>query len=238
MLEFYASYFGQRQNFRELLWSYIPPGYDAHKTMALPSVALPGQMLGLADKYLPGPGTHIHDSKIYASIAGPVRSQASKTTKTPPLLSIPRAPPNKSSPGILGPSSGSGSPLLPEVNSIVLARVTRLGPRFASLEILIVGEEVCNTSFAAQIRREDIRATEKDKVKVEESFRVGDVVRGEVISLGDAGGYYVSTARNELGVVIAWGGDGQERMLVPCSWKEVMDPITGRRESRKVAKPF
>ena len=37
--------------------------------------------------------------------------------------------------------------------------------------------------FQGIIRREDIRAMEKDKVKVEESFRVGDLVRGEVVSL-------------------------------------------------------
>lgn len=106
----------------------------------------------------------------------------------------------------------------------------------------MVDDVPCNTSFGAQIRREDIRATEKDKVKVEESFRVGDVVRADVISLGDqSAGYYLSTARNELGVVVAWSGSdetGGARMLEPVSWKEVRDPVTGRRESRKVAKPF
>lgn len=121
----------------------------------------------------------------------------------------------------------------------MLARVTRLGARFASIEILVTADIVCDMPFAGMIRREDIRATEKDKVKVEESFRPGDVIRGEVISLGDQSGYYVSTARNELGVVISWGGEeGDLRMLEPVSWREVRDPVTGVRESRKVAKPF
>lgn len=87
------------------------------------------------------------------------------------------------------------------------------------------------------IRREDIRATEKDKVKVEESFRVGDLVRGEVISLGDQSNYYLSTARNELGVVVA-RGERDGSTMVPVSWREVVDLRTGRREARKVAKPF
>ena len=73
-------------------------------------------------------------------------------------------------------------------------------------------------------------------MKIEESFRVGDIVRGVVLSLGDQSNYYVSTARNDLGVVLAWGEDGRE--LVPVSWKEVMDVASGRRETRKVAKPF
>lgn len=86
------------------------------------------------------------------------------------------------------------------------------------------------------IRREDIRATEKDKVTVADSFRVGDLVRGVVISLGDQGGYYVSTAKNELGVVMAESESGNQ--MVPVSWKEFVDVRTGRREGRKVAKPF
>ncbi|KAF2746034.1 hypothetical protein M011DRAFT_405265 [Sporormia fimetaria CBS 119925] len=203
--------------------------------MSLPSIALPGQLLGPTTNFLPGPGTHIHDSQVYASVAGTVVSKPTPNAKSPPLLCISRQP-RASSPGILGPSSGSGSSILPEVSSTVLARVTRLGPRFASLEILVVDDNVCNHSFPAQIRREDIRATEKDKVKVEECFRIGDVVRAEVISLGDQSNYYLSTAKNELGVVLAWGEEG--RLLQLISWKEVRDPVTGRKETRKVAKPF
>jgi len=79
-----------------------------------------------------------------------------------------------------------------------------------------------------------------------ESFRPGDVVRAVVISLGDQGGYYLSTAGNELGVVLAWSsGGGDEsggRELVPVSWREmgVVDERGGveGKEWRKVAKPF
>jgi exosome complex component CSL4 len=217
--------------------------------MALPSIALPGQILAPATKYLPGPGTHIHNSSIYASIAGPVSS--SKPTSTPkstvstplPLISIQRAPPASSlDPGILGSGGGGGSSILPSVDSVILGRITRLGARFASLEILTVDDVVCREAFGGQIRREDVRATEKDKVKIEESFRVGDVVRGVVISLGDMGGYYVSTARNEFGVVLAWAqggaGVGEGRQMVPVSWKEFREVGTGWTEGRKVAKPF
>lgn len=72
-------------------------------------------------------------------------------------------------------------------------------------------------------------------MKVAESFRVGDVVRAVVISLGDERSYYLSTARNELGVVMAvseWGNQ-----MVPVSWREFFDETTGARETRKVAKP-
>jgi exosome complex component CSL4 len=211
--------------------------------MALPQIALPGQLLGHTSKYLPGPGTHIHDSQIYASIAGPVLSTPSKTSLSTtfskstltPLLSITR-PPTSTDPGILGPSSGGGATLLPTVSSTVLVRITRLGPRFASCEILAIDNLACREAFSGQIRREDIRATEKDKIRIEDSFRVGDLVRGTVISLGDSGNYYVATDSNEYGVVVARSEEG--RIMYPVSWKEFRDPVTGRGEARKAAKPF
>ena len=213
---------------------------EAPTNMALPSVALPGTLLGPASKYAPGPGTHIHDSSVYASIPGTVSSAPSPnpTLTKLPLLSISR-------PGATGTVS-TDTNLLPEVDAQVLARITRLGARFASADILVIAPSnatsisedatVCSTPFGAQIRREDVRATEKDKVTIQDSFRVGDLIRAVVISLGDQGGYYLSTAKNELGVVVARGEDGE--VLVPVSWREVRDMRTGRAEARKVAKPF
>ena len=72
--------------------------------------------------------------------------------------------------------------MLPEVDAAVLAKVTRLGTRQATVEILVVGDNVCREGFQGLVRREDVRATEKDRVKIPESFRVGDVVRGVVVS--------------------------------------------------------
>lgn len=104
----------------------------------------------------------------------------------------------------------------------------------------------------ALIRKEDVRAVEKDRVVLEEAFRVGDIVRAVIVSVGDQTAYYASTAGNELGVVMARSemadqnqrveGEGQGgfggNMMFPVSWKEMRDPVTGRGEMRKVAKPF
>ena len=40
---------------------------------------------------------------------------------------------------------------------------------------------VCGEEWQGVIRREDVRATEKDRVDCKEGFRVGDVVRGVVV---------------------------------------------------------
>lgn len=56
------------------------------------------------------------------------------------------------------------------------------------------------------------------------------------ISLGDQTAYYLSTASNHLGVIMATSEAGNA--MYPVSWKEYRDPHTGLSESRKVAKPF
>ncbi|KAF2138756.1 uncharacterized protein K452DRAFT_233726 [Aplosporella prunicola CBS 121167] len=209
--------------------------------MSIPALALPGQPLGPADKYAPGQGTHIQHNALHASILGPVleakptkraAAPGATTTSSLPALSVSRPTANGSS----AYASFGAASILPEVDSVVMARVTRLTQRQATVEILVVGETVCREGFQGIIRREDVRATEKDRVKIGDMFRVGDIVRGIIISLGDQSSYYMSTATNEMGVVMATSEAGNQ--MYPISWKEFRDSKTGATESRKVAKPF
>lgn len=71
----------------------------------------------------------------------------------------------------------------PAPGSIVIGIVTRLSPLQALVSINVVddiplpaGEE-----FAGVIRIQDVRATEKDRVKIGDCFRGGDVVRSQVV---------------------------------------------------------
>ena len=50
------------------------------------------------------------------------------------------------------------------------------------MAIVVVDDRTCADEFAGVVRREDVRGWEVDKVKVEEMFRVGDVVRAVVVS--------------------------------------------------------
>lgn len=54
------------------------------------------------------------------------------------------------------------------------------------------------------------------------------------LSLGDARAYYLSTAKNELGVVSATSDAGVA--MVPINWQEMQCPVTLQKEFRKVAK--
>ena len=76
-----------------------------------------------------------------------------------------------------------------------------------------------------------------------DSVRVGDLIRAQVISIGDERQYYISTAGNEFGVLAAKAeGSGWEEggWMTAVSWKEMRDLTAGQNakgEARKVAKP-
>ncbi|NXA42302.1 EXOS1 protein, partial [Eudromia elegans] len=153
------------------------------------------------------------------------------------------------------------SQLLPDVGAVVTCKVCSINARFAKVHILYVGATPLKAAFRGTIRREDIRATEKDKVEVYKSFRPGDIVLAKVvsfpggrvrgprsrplgafpltrvrqISLGDAqSNYLLSTAENELGVVVARSEAGVQ--MVPISWCEMQCPRTHTKDFRKVAR--
>ncbi|XP_050754980.1 exosome complex component CSL4 isoform X3 [Gymnogyps californianus] len=79
------------------------------------------------------------------------------------------------------------------------------------------------------------KRSEDSGVEVYKSFRPGDIVLAKVISLGDAqSNYLLSTAENELGVVVAHSEAGVQ--MVPISWCEMQCPQTHTKDFRKVAR--
>ncbi|ORX40305.1 S1 CSL4 protein [Kockovaella imperatae] len=188
--------------------------------MASSSILLPGQPLpsNLTQPPLPqcGPGCYEFEGKILASIIGrPYRDGATV--------------------GVKGRDDGAA---VPDVDAIVTGTVTRITAQQAHLNISTVNNRPVPESseeFVGVVRIADIRLTERDKIKMGECFRLGDLVKARVLSLGDARSYYLSTAANELGVVSGTSEAGNP--LIPASFQEMEDAITGRMERRKVAKP-
>lgn len=196
--------------------------------------AIPGQVLGKLSTHAPGSGTHVNDDSIHASLAGKVTTTAAPNKAGKPTLSV-------FSTTILVQETS-----LPAVGSNILGRILRVQQRQLICSILAVDPAPTSivsyssntddeVQFQAVLRKEDVRAFEKDKVVMNEMFRVGDIIKAIVISLGDEKSYYISTAGNEYGVVIA--RSEADNPMVPASWKEMRDTVTGKGESRKVAKP-
>src|SRR3989338_4163458 len=109
---------------------------------------------------------------------------------------------------------------VPNVNDIVLCRVIRLAARQVVVDILAVGDVALRYSYPGIIRLENIRAVEPEKVDLSKCYVPGDIVRAEVVSLGDARQYFLSTAKNHLGVIYAVTASSHE-LLLPVSWEQM-----------------
>ncbi|XP_026433641.1 exosome complex component CSL4-like isoform X4 [Papaver somniferum] len=180
----------------------------------------PGEVLGYSSTLIPGKGAYLHNKTIHASLTG-------RRVIIPPSDS-----PHQRS--IVEVTGHKGHGAVPEPGSIVIARVTKVMAKMASADIMCVGTKSVKEKFSGVIRQQDVRATEIDKVDMHLSFRNGDIVKAFVLSLGDARAYYLSTAKNELGVVSAESIGGAT--MVPISYTEMQCPLTGQIEQRKVAK--
>lgn len=122
--------------------------------------------------------------------------------------------------------TGGGAQLLLSYNAVAAAQ-----NGLAAAQPVDVGE-----LFRGVIRAVDVRLTDRDKVKVGDSFRPGDIVKAEVLSLGDGSNYYLTTARNDLGVVFARSEGGAGHEMLAIDWETMVCTATGALERRKCAK--
>lgn len=186
------------------------------------SVVCPGDPLCSVGEAVAGSGTHVTGEHICASLVGTV-------LRVPPEAA---ASDQKDVLHVFRRGAQLGTP---KIGDIVTAKVTRINPRLASLDVLCIGDAPLDSTFTGSIRKQDVRATEVDTVTIADSFRPGDLVLAEVLSLGDSRSYFLGTARNELGVVHARHMASGVPM-VAHSWQEMRCPQTQGLEKRKVAK--
>lgn len=111
------------------------------------------------------------------------------------------------------------------------------GSGAATFSVSQVSSDLGET-FRGLIRSQDVRATERDRVKIMDCFKPGDIVRAQVLSLGDGTNYYLTTARNDLGVVFARAANGAGGLMYATDWQTMTVPSTGLTEKRKCAKPL
>jgi exosome complex component CSL4 len=178
------------------------------------SVLVPGDDISFSDNKLPGQGVFQRGSNLIASILGiPQVSENVVLTK-----------------GLLGKSSYNA---IPSVGSVVIARVLSLAGTHVTCEVVMSGNQQMLTPFHAVIRREHIRESEIDKIKMEDMFRPGDLVQAVVASLGDSRSLFLSTVSTNHGVIFARSIDGN--VMIHDSPGEMLDRQTGLREKRKNA---
>jgi exosome complex component CSL4 len=186
-------------------------------------VAVVGERLGQVREYAAGPGTHVSNNHIHASVIGLKRVVASVEEGGLPVMQI------------MQDEHRFDNQVL-RVGHAVTGRVTRVNARMASMDILCVRDVPLKEKHTGTIRKEDVRSVEIDKVEIGKCFRPGDLVRASVISLGDSRAYYLTTAKEELGVIMAKSAAGAT--MLPVSWQEMECPVSKIKEPRKVARVF
>lgn len=129
-------------------------------------VCVPGQRLCLLDKsHMSGQGTYERSGYIYSSLAGIVDVVDKDGVQVVEV----RVP-------------GGENTVVPTQGDIVTAQVTIITQQFCKCAIKCVGDIVLNRPYRAILRREDIRATEKDRIDIYKSYRPGDVILARVVS--------------------------------------------------------
>ena len=77
----------------------------------------------------------------------------------------------------------AGTPtIVPLAGDVVTAKVIQVNQRFAKVSILCIGDNVLDKSYRGILRKEDVRATEKDRVDMYKSFRPGDIILARIVS--------------------------------------------------------
>ncbi|XP_021570412.1 exosome complex component CSL4 isoform X4 [Carlito syrichta] len=108
---------------------------------------IPGERLCNLEEGAPGSGTYTRHGYIFSSLAGCLTKSSENGAL--PVVSVMRE---------------TESQLLPDVGAVVTCKVSSINSRFAKVHILYVGSTPLKNSFRGTIRKEDVRATEKDKV--------------------------------------------------------------------------
>lgn len=216
------------------------------------SFVIPGTRLGHEDDFLAGKGTYVRFGYIHASLAGFKTEAPSAGSSGPPVLAVTR--------------DRNSVVIIPKIGDVVTARVTRLHPRFATVEILCVDDVPMRDQYNAIIRVQDVRATEIDKVQIYQSFRPGDIVRAEVVCSTVFSFFtfkkkkkthfspffkicFSFSLKISLGTAhsyflstaqnqygVIWAKSVSGEPMVPLSWETMQCPKSGMKEHRKVAR--
>ena len=148
-------------------------------------IVVPGMRICAAeDQYFSGTGTYLLHGYIYSSLAGKLRlipktveaTSIQIKTETAKENTNNQSEPYQDTISVEVHPPGQDLTVVPSVSDIVTCRVVSVNPRFAKLQILCVNETTLKDSFRCQLRKEDVRAHDKDRVEMYKCFRPADVV--------------------------------------------------------------
>ncbi|OTF78973.1 exosome complex component CSL4-like protein [Euroglyphus maynei] len=212
-------------------------------------LVMPGDcLLNHQNDIIASSGTYLKNGSIYSSVAGYLRiteqqeshfddKDDSKTTEEGANDSLNTSQNQivKRIVKVIRPGDRQ-VPFL-EPGSIVTCRVIRITSSFAKCSICCIEDHILKQPYVGIIRLDDIHdgvsAQQQRLRQVNCCFHPGDIVLARVIAAGDNHQFLLTTAAQELGVVVAVN-DWNEPMI-PLNSIEVLCQRTFTKESRKVA---
>jgi exosome complex component CSL4 len=176
----------------------------------LPKLVLPGEYLGAAEEFLPGPGTYEDRGRIYAAVLGsPTVEPRDKSVRVAARNAIPAV----------------------EDDELVYARVDELKAAMAICTILSTAENPRAIPGAPEGTVHISKAKEGYTETLSGEFAVGDLILARVIQARPS--VKLTTAASSLGVVAA--RCQVCHALLHTSGTELVCPRCGHREHRKLA---
>ncbi|KAI3381256.1 hypothetical protein SNEBB_007210 [Seison nebaliae] len=225
----------------------------------MPDVLLfPGDRIGNIDEFDDGFGTYVRDRTIYSSIVGHQRiyekNKEAEISEIDKCVAISADDKNRKRTKLKSriveiiPLNDMNSVCTIREQSHVMCRILNVTPYAAKCLIEVIDHRIISNKLRGQIKKEDVRVTERDMVNMFHTFASGDIVVAKVKSVSSNSlGFILTTAEEELGVIIAKCGQGNcssedeidcncGAVLIPANWKEMICPTSGRIERRKCAK--
>jgi exosome complex component CSL4 len=121
----------------------------------------PGERLGVIEEFIPGSGTYVEDGNIYASALGYLsRDEINKE---------------------IGIHSITKSPILPQVNDIVIGRVEYIHDKTLTIKIAQINEHPVSSAFSGVMHISN--ATRSYTKTMFDIYNVGDLIRARVLSV-------------------------------------------------------
>jgi len=71
--------------------------------------------------------------------------------------------------------------IVPAPGNIVTAMVTVVNQRFCKCSIKCVGDIILARPYRGILKKEDVRALDKDKIEMYKSYRSGDIILARVV---------------------------------------------------------
>uniref|UniRef100_A0A7S2GDT7 S1 motif domain-containing protein n=1 Tax=Octactis speculum TaxID=3111310 RepID=A0A7S2GDT7_9STRA len=190
------------------------------------TTVVPGEHIIESQMVVTGNGTYERDGQIFAALAGKVKVEEPETGGNKPMVTVGHW------------LQKDNTKQVPRVGQVIMGRVTRITANTAQVDITCLGDNILRQPCSGMIRTEDVYPKDVDiQVEMSQCFRPGDVVRAQIMSLGDLRHYYLSTAQLKLGVCWAPSPSDAQTIMIPISWNQLRCPVSGVTANRKCAQP-